>query len=56
MTNDTLTSTIEPQRQMETATDNHPSVLMDDPNYTMDDASAYMGNPTVNSQELSTTL
>ncbi len=55
-TTDILTSTIKPQRQTVTATDNFPPVLMDDTNYTMDDPRAYMGNQTVNSSGLSSKI
>lgn len=47
-------STIKPQRQTETATDNYPSVLMDDTNYIMDDTRAFMGNQTRNSSSTPT--
>jgi hypothetical protein len=52
MTNDTLHSSIPSQRQTETSTDAHPSVLMDDPVYLMDDPGAFMGNQTVNSDDI----
>jgi hypothetical protein len=50
-TTDVLPSSIRPQRQIETATDLHPAVTIDDTNYTMEDYRAFMGGPTVNSAE-----